>query len=53
MANLSNQVYIYSVSTDVFMNEEERKIKLMKDRYHDMKKLFAQKDEIGLFAVVI
>ncbi|MFD4819291.1 hypothetical protein [Peribacillus butanolivorans] len=37
MANLSNQVYIYSLSTDEFFNEEERNIKLLKDRLHDMK----------------
>lgn len=46
MTNLSNQVYIYSLSTDVFMNEEERKIKLLKDQYHDMKRLSAQEDDI-------
>ncbi|WP_342541022.1 hypothetical protein MHI39_08130 [Heyndrickxia sp. FSL K6-6286] len=46
MTNLSKQVYIYSLSTDVFMTEEERKIKLLKDRLHDMKRLSKQEDEI-------
>ncbi|MFJ7682045.1 hypothetical protein [Peribacillus butanolivorans] len=46
MANLSNQVYIYSLSTDEFFNEEERNIKLLKDRLHDMKLLSKQVEEI-------
>ncbi|MGG3623847.1 hypothetical protein ABES25_09880 [Bacillus gobiensis] len=46
MSNLSKQVYIYSISTDAFFNEEERKIKLFKDRYHDMKRLSTQVNDI-------
>ena len=46
MSNLNKQVYIYSLSTDVFFNEEERKIKQLKDRYHDYKRLSKQEDEI-------
>ncbi|YCI79295.1 hypothetical protein M1D47_12390 [Bacillus sp. R1-10] len=46
MGNLSNQVYIYSLSTDVFFSEEERNLKLLKDRYHDLKRLSTQKGDI-------
>ncbi|MDC2866529.1 hypothetical protein [Bacillus sp. BP-3] len=46
MTNLSKQVYIYSLSTDVFFTDEERKIKTLKDRYHDKKRLSSQEDNI-------
>ncbi|MGJ9381513.1 TraR/DksA C4-type zinc finger protein [Salipaludibacillus sp. CF4.18] len=45
-SNLGKQVYIYSISTDVFFNEEERGIKTLKDRYHDLNKLSSQEDEM-------
>jgi hypothetical protein len=47
MTNLSNQVYIYSLSTDVFFTEEERKIKAIKDMFHDKKRLTSEEDKIN------
>lgn len=46
LSNLSKQVYIYSLSTDAFFTEEERAIKLMKDRYYDLKRLGKREDDI-------
>lgn len=46
MANLQKQVNIYSVTTDVFFTEGEMKVKVLKDRLHDFKRLNKNKDGI-------
>lgn len=41
-----SQVNVYSVTTDVFFSQEEMKLKVLKDRLHDLKRLSKEKDTI-------
>ncbi|AND39532.1 hypothetical protein [Cytobacillus oceanisediminis] len=41
-----NQVNVYSVTTDVFFSREEMKLKVLKDRLHDLKRLSKEKSSI-------
>ena len=43
---LTNQVYVYSVSTDVFFTKREQEIKTLKDRLHDKRRLTKAEQEI-------
>lgn len=47
---LTNQVYVYSVSTDVFFTKGEQEIKTLKDRLHDQRRL--TKDKQGILDTI-